>query len=52
MSNTLKELKITLQQELTKEPLNFERISELSDRLLALDPRATRFTVILFMIPK
>ena len=45
MSNTLKELKITLQQELTKEPLNFERFSELHDRLLALDPDATRFTV-------
>ncbi|MEN8219049.1 MAG: sensor histidine kinase [Pseudomonadota bacterium] len=45
MSNTLKELKASLQKELSKESLNFERISELNDSLLALDPQATRFTV-------
>ena len=45
MPNTLKELKAALQQELIKEPLNFERISELNNSLLALDPQATRFTV-------
>jgi signal transduction histidine kinase len=45
MSNRLTELKTALQQALKKEPLNFERISELHDRLLALDPQATRFTV-------
>jgi signal transduction histidine kinase len=45
MYDTLKELKIRLQKELTKESLNFERISELNERLLALDPQATRFTV-------
>lgn len=45
MSNLLEEVKIALQQELTKEPLNFERISELNERLLVLDPKATRFMV-------
>jgi hypothetical protein len=45
MSKLLTTLKTALQQELTKEPLNFERISDLHDRLLALDPQATRFTV-------
>ncbi|KHD07393.1 hypothetical protein PN36_23440 [Candidatus Thiomargarita nelsonii] len=45
MSNILTKLKTALQQELIKEPLNFERISELHDQLLALDPQATRFTV-------
>jgi len=45
MANTLKELKAALQKELNKDSLNFERISELNDSLLALDPEATRFTV-------
>jgi signal transduction histidine kinase len=45
MSNTLEELKTALQNELIKEPLNFERISDFHDRLLALDPQATRFTI-------
>ncbi|HID98874.1 MAG TPA: GHKL domain-containing protein [Thiotrichaceae bacterium] len=45
MYNTLEELKTALQQELSKEQFNFERISELNERLLALDPQATRFTV-------
>ena len=45
MYNTVEELKTALQQELTKERLNFERISELHDRLLALDSKVTRFTV-------
>jgi len=45
MPNTLKELKASLQKELNKDSLNFERISELNDSLLALDPQATRFTV-------
>jgi signal transduction histidine kinase len=45
MPNTLKELKASLQKELNKDSLNFERIFELNDSLLALDPQATRFTV-------
>lgn len=45
MSNSLTELKLTLQKELRKKHLNFGKISELNDRLLALDPKATRFTV-------
>ena len=45
MPNTLKLLKIALQKELAKEPLNFELIDELNERLLALDPNATRFTI-------
>ncbi len=45
MPNTLKELKASLQKELNKDSLNFERLSELNDSLLELDPQATRFTV-------
>lgn len=41
----LTNLKIALQNELTNEPLDFEKISDLNARLLALDPQAVRFTV-------
>ncbi len=45
MLNTLEKLTRALQKELRKEPLNFERISDFHERLLALDSQATRFTV-------
>ncbi len=45
MTEELIKLKAELQQELDSEQVNFEKISDLNERLLALDPRAARFTV-------